>query len=122
VQLGSLTFNNHGLQDAKGKDEFELEVDDFYFEPTFIQGNPGQKLELEIENEGKVEHNFSLEAQQIDQNIAPDGKIEVDVTFPQSGVVRFYCKFHAGQGMNGELLAGAAQPQPVSAPSKELGY
>lgn len=123
VQLGSLTFNNRGLQDARGKDGLELEADDFYFRPTFIQGTPGQKLKLEIANEGKVQHNFSLEAQQIDQNIAPDGTIEVEVTVPPSGALRFFCKFHVGQGMNGELLAGDAQPQPVSAtPGAGPGY
>ncbi|MCC7105074.1 MAG: cupredoxin domain-containing protein [Chloroflexi bacterium] len=115
LQLGSLAFNNRGLENATGKDELELEADDFYFRPTFIRGRPGQKLKLEIENEGRVQHNFSLEAQRIDQNIAPDGKLEVEVTFPASGALRFYCKFHAGQGMNAELLAGDAQPQPVPA-------
>jgi plastocyanin len=40
--------------------------------------------------------------------------VVVEITFPSSGVVRFFCKFHMSRGMNGELLTGDAQPQAVS--------
>ncbi|MCC6179324.1 MAG: cupredoxin domain-containing protein [Chloroflexi bacterium] len=114
VRLGSFTFNNHGLKDARGTDELELEADDFYFEPTFVRGTPGQKLTLEIENEGAAEHTFTIPGQQIDTVLQPGGKADVAVTVPNSGALRFYCRFHTSLGMNGELLAGDAPPQPVS--------
>jgi plastocyanin len=113
-QLGSFTFQDHGTRDVKGLNELDLEADDFYFSPTFLQGAPGQRLKLTVENEGASEHNLSLDGQGIDTDIPPDGKADVEVTFPASGALRFFCKYHAGQGMNGELLAGDATPQPVS--------
>jgi plastocyanin len=113
-QLGSFTFQDHGTRDVKALNELDLEADDFYFSPTFLQGAPGQKLKLTVENEGQAQHNLSLGGQGIDTDIPPDGKAEVEVTFPASGALRFFCKYHADQGMNGELLAGDATPQPVS--------
>jgi plastocyanin len=113
IKLGNFSYADHGTRDASGKSEFELEADSFYFGPTFLKGTPGQKLKLEIENEVQTTHNFSLSAQQIDKDIPGKGKVEVEVTFPQSGALRFFCKFHTGQGMNGQLLVGNATPQAL---------
>jgi plastocyanin len=112
--LGTLTFTDHGTKDVKGKSDVEFEADSNYFAPTFLRGNPGQKLTLKVENESSTLHNFSLTAQQVDQDLPGKGKAEIVVTFPQSGVVRFFCKIHADQGMNGELLVGDAAPQAAS--------
>jgi hypothetical protein len=74
----------------------------------------GQRLALEVENESGTLHNLSIPEQQVDQNILPKGTVKVEVTIPPSGAVRFFYKFHAPLGMNGELLAGEARPQAVS--------
>jgi plastocyanin len=111
---GDLTFSDHGTKDVKGKGEVDLEADNYYFEPTFIRGTPGQKLKLEIENHSATLHNFSIPEQNIDVNIPRKGKVVVEVAFPPSGAVRFFCKFHASRGMNGELLTGGAKPEVVS--------
>ncbi len=114
MTLGDLTFSNHGTKDVKGQGELGLEADNYYFEPTFLRGIPGQKLKLEIENDSAALHNFSIPEQNIDVNIPRKGKVVVEITFPPSGAVRFFCKFHASRGMNGELLAGDAKPQAAS--------
>jgi YVTN family beta-propeller protein len=114
ITLGDLTFSDHGTKEVKGQAEMDLEADDYYFEPTFLRGAPGQKLTLEIENESGTLHNFSIPDQHIDQDIPPKGKVKVEVTIPPSGAVHFLCKFHTALGMNGELLAGDAAPQSVS--------
>jgi len=114
IKLGDLTFSNHGTKDVKGQSELDLEADNYYFGPTFLRGKPGQKLKLEIENESGTRHNFSIPDQHLDLNIPPKGKVVVEIAFPSSGVVRFFCKFHSAKGMNGELLTGDAKPQPVS--------
>ncbi len=114
IKLGSLTFADHGTKDVTGKTELDLEADDYYFAPTFLRGTPGQKLKLEVENESGTLHNISIPALKIDRDIPPKSKVELEIAFPQSGMVRFFCKFHAALGMNGELLAGDAVPQPVS--------
>jgi plastocyanin len=97
-----------------GQAELDLEADNYYFAPTFLRGVPSQRLALEVENESGTLHNFSIPEQQVDQNILPKGTVKVEVTIPPSGAVRFFCKFHAPLGMNGELLAGDAMPQAVS--------
>ncbi len=121
VTLGSAKFNDHGTKDVSGQDEIDVEADDFYFEPTFLKGKPGQTIKLELENESSTLHNITVKGQQIDKDIPANGKTEVEVTFPQSGAVWFYCKYHQASGMNGELLSGNATPQPVSGSASSTG-
>jgi hypothetical protein len=65
ITLGDLTFSNHGTKDLKGQGELDLEADNYYFEPTFLRGSPGQKLKVEIENESGTRHNFSIPDQHL---------------------------------------------------------
>ncbi len=44
-------------------------------------------------------------------DIRPEGKVVVEVTFPPSGLVRFFCRFHSALGMEGELMTGNATPR-----------
>jgi plastocyanin len=111
LSLGNVPFNNHGTKTVTGTAELELEVDSFYFQPTFLRGAPGQ-LNLKVKNDSKDLHNLSVPRQQVDVDIAAKGSAEIKATFPTSGVVQFLCKYHTGRGMNGELLAGNASPQP----------
>ncbi len=111
LKLGSRTFSDHGTRDLKGKAETEMEADSYYFGPTFFKGDPGQKVKITIENESGALHNFSAKSLGIDTDIPAKGKIDIDVTFPSNGVALFFCKYHATEGMNGELLVGSAAPQ-----------
>jgi plastocyanin len=70
-----------------------------------MAGTPGKKLKLELENEGNADHNFTLEAQNLDQDVDAGEKAEVTVTIPQSGQVSFFCKYHKQLGMAGALAA-----------------
>jgi plastocyanin len=106
ITVAGVSASDHGTADAAGKDELEVELDDNYFEPTVIKGEPGQQLKLELENEGSAEHNFSLSDQGIDQDVEPGETAEVTVTIPDSGEVSFVCKYHEQLGMAGALAAG----------------
>src|SRR5437879_9368616 len=108
ITLGGVTYDNHGTKDVRNLSKLELEADDYYFSPTFLRGRPGQKLTLLVESEASTLHNISIPALGIDRNIPPKGKVEVNVTFPSSGVLAFFCKFHGALGMNGQLLTGDA--------------
>jgi plastocyanin len=101
--IAGLSANDHGSKQVSGTAEVEL--DDFYFEPTVLKGKPGSKVTLTLKNEGKVKHNFDLDAQQIDQDIDPDKSATVTVSIPQSGQVSFFCKYHKSMGMAGALQA-----------------
>jgi len=111
---GTMTISDHGTLAVKGQKAIELEADEYYFKPTFLQGEPGQRLTLEIENESGTLHNISLPEQHLDMDIPPKGKVMVEVVFPASGAVRFFCKFHEALGMHGALRVGDAPPPAMS--------
>lgn len=102
MQIGEDTANNHGEVTVSG-DEQKVELDDFYFEPTVIKGSAGATVKLEMDNEGSSLHNFTLEDQNIDQDVEAGEDASVTVTIPDSGFLEFFCKYHRGQGMVGEL-------------------
>jgi plastocyanin len=99
--IAGVSANDHGTKTVSKRAEVEL--DDYYFDPTVIQGKAGQKVTLELKNDGKVEHSFTLDAQHIDKTIQPGADAKVTVTIPASGSVSFYCKFHKSSGMAGAL-------------------
>jgi plastocyanin len=105
ITIAGQKANDHGMKDVSGESSVELEQDNFYFEPTVLEGTPGQKLTIELSNEGSALHNFSIPDQSIDQDVQPDAKGEVTVTFPNSGTLVFFCKYHQSQGMVGALEA-----------------
>jgi plastocyanin len=87
--------------------EVELNDEDgvFYMEPTVLTGTPGQSLTIDLHNESQngTLHNFSLTEQSIDKDVQASEEADVTVTFPQSGFVEFFCKYHRSNGMAGEL-------------------
>ena len=87
----------------------ELELYDFRFDPKRIKGEPGQKVTLELKNEGKTEHNFSVDSLHIDKDLEAGKKETVSLTLPKSGTLQFYCQYHkASHGMVGQLSTGGA--------------
>jgi plastocyanin len=101
--IAGVHANDHGTKAVEDNGKTEVELDDFYFEPTVLEGKPGQKVTLELKNEGDTEHTFTIDSENVDQELGPGEEAEVDVTIPKSGVVSFYCKFHKSDGMAGAL-------------------
>ncbi len=64
-----------------------------------------------VDSEASTLHNISIPALGIDKDIPPEGKVEVAVTFPASGVLAFFCKFHGPLGMNGQLMVHDVAPR-----------
>ena len=81
-----------------------MEADDYYFGPTFLRGKPGQRVRLRIENESSTLHNITIPALRIDRDIPPNGKAEVEVTFPRAGNVP------SATGARGYRVLGALTP------------
>jgi plastocyanin len=106
ITIGSDQANDHGTEDATGKSSFEIEADNdegFYFKPTILTGSASQSITLKIKNEGSVPHNFSIESLGVDVTVEPGSSQQVDVKFPATGTVEFFCSFHRSLGMVGEL-------------------
>ena len=102
--IGGVQAESHGTKDVSGETgKVEIEMYDNYFEPTILEGKPGQKVTMELKNEGKVAHTFTISEQSVDQEVQPADEAEADVTFPESGELTFVCKFHEGSGMVGAL-------------------
>ena len=112
INAAGVQANDHGSKSASGKTKVEL--DDYYFEPTVLKGSPGQKITLELENEGSAEHTFTVDAQGVDQELQPGDEAKVTVTIPKSGAISFYCKFHKDEGMAGALVANGSSPSSGS--------
>lgn len=101
------TVNNKGTKDISTKGatvSMELETDDFYFNPTFIKVAPGQKITLEMKNEGTVAHTFTSPSLGVDKEVPPGSKATITVTAPSSGNSAFFCRFHKDNGMQGAMF------------------
>jgi plastocyanin len=99
------TTNNHGTKTASAS--MEVELDDFYFEPTFIKAKPGEKITIEVKNEGKAVHTFtSTDLGNVDEQLAAGTSKKITITAPQSGQAVFFCRFHQSQGMQGAIVIG----------------
>lgn len=97
--------SDQGTKGVQNQTTLAVRANDYSFTPSILRGRPGQKVRLEIENESGTLHNISIPGQKLDKDIPPKGRVVAEVTFPQTGVVRFFCKFHSALGMNGELRA-----------------
>jgi plastocyanin len=108
LTIDGKTANNKGTADLSGMSTFTLKLDNdkgiFYFEPTVLKGTPGEKITLVLQNVGSTKHNFTLEAQKINEDVnTPGTSGKVAITFPQSGSLQFHCEYHQALGMIGEL-------------------
>lgn len=110
VMVAGVSANDHGSKQVSGRTEVEL--DDYYFEPTVLTGKPGARVTIELRNEGKVEHNFSIDAQHVDTDVEAGKDANVTVTIPQSGEISFYCKYHRSRGMAGALATSGSSGAP----------
>jgi plastocyanin len=107
VTIAGQEATSHGSEDVSGMDSIQLELDDFYFEPTVLEGEAGQALTVTMFNEGDAPHTFTIDELDIDQELQPgDEGVTAEVTFPDSRALVFYCRFHVGGGMLGGLSVG----------------
>jgi plastocyanin len=96
--------NNKGAAVISG-DSVDVEMDNYYFKKTFLKATPGSTVAVQLENEGNVTHNFSIDSLGIDQDVEAGAKATVQVTLPASTkAVAFYCKFHKSLGMQGAIF------------------
>jgi plastocyanin len=113
--------NNKGDKDLTGKTSGALEVNSFYFEPTFVKATPSTTLQLELSNVSKTTHTFTIDALQINEELPAGAKHTVAVTVPATGALRWYCRFHAGQGMQGSVYTKAGDPITNTPPTTGAG-
>jgi plastocyanin len=113
IEVDGETANYEGTEEV-ASDSIELEEDDYYFEPTVLTGEPGQKVTLEITNEGDEEHNLTIADQKVDEDTGPGETASVDVEIPDEGVIQFLCEYHTAQDMRGALAVTGSEPAPTA--------
>lgn len=108
ITLDGEQANDHGTEEVSEESSLEFELDDFYFQPTVLQGEAGQTITLEAFNEGDQTHTFTSDELGVDEEFEPGAEASFQITFPESGRVVFECRFHAGQGMRGAVEVAAS--------------
>jgi plastocyanin len=118
--IAGMATESHGTKDVSDESgRVEIELYDNYFEPTVLKGKPGQKVELELKNEGNAAHTFTISKQSVDEEIQPGDETETEVTFPQSGQLEFVCTFHQSSGMVGLLETSGSSSASTSTSSSK---
>ena len=94
--------NNHGTAKAEG--DLQIEADDVYFGPTYIEAEAGQRFSVELHNEGSARHTFTSDDLGVDLELPPGARRTISLTAPETGSASFHCRFHEGQGMKGAVF------------------
>lgn len=81
--------------------EVELELDNFYFEPTYIKAPGGATATLNLHNEGEAPHTFTIDALEVDEELQPGDEKTIEVELGTETRYEYYCRFHRDQGMRG---------------------
>jgi hypothetical protein len=63
-----------GTETIAGRAADEVEAADYYFEPMFLRGEPGQRLTLVVENESTTLHNLTIPSLGIDRDLPRRGR------------------------------------------------
>jgi plastocyanin len=82
--------------------EVKLVASDFKFDQTSLSFKSGDQVKIELNNTGKVEHNFTFEEANVDQDVEGGEDATVTFTAPAAGSFKFFCKYHPAK-MTGTL-------------------
>lgn len=104
--------DDHGTADLGDATTLTLELDDQYFEPTFVRAPGGVTVTITLDNRGDVSHTFTVDELGIDEQVAPGDAATVDVMLPDAGQLAFYCRLHVAAGMQGAfVVSGEVEPE-----------
>lgn len=97
--------NDHGTKTFTTQTfTLDLELDNFYFEPTYIKAPGASTVMVKLENHGDVEHNFSIEALNVDKDVEPKKGTEFELKLGTETRYNFFCKYHENMGMRGAFM------------------
>ena len=119
VALGAAACGGGGGGSGSGKSE--VGMSDYFFQPAQVVGGAGKEITIELTNTGTVEHNFTLDQQNVSKDVEPGEEGEVTVTVPKSGALTFYCKYHRARGMTGQLTSSTKPTSDTTTSSSDYG-
>ncbi len=89
-----------GGDDGAAATSVTLTASDFSFEPTDLTVAAGGTIEYT--NEDDVEHNFTAEEADLDEDVDPMGSTTIDLGDVEPGTYDFLCEYHP-EDMTGTL-------------------
>jgi plastocyanin len=96
--------NDHGTETFTDSNaSFEMELDDFYFEPTNVKLPGGTTATIELHNEGDATHTFTSPGLDVDEELASGATKEIEVEIGTDTRYEFFCNFHRDRGMRGSF-------------------
>ena len=98
--------NDRGTEELGSGTSLDMDLGDFYFDPTFVQAAPGTTVTVRLANTGKAPHSFTIDRPKIDVTVSAGGTGMATFQMPKSGTLAFYCTFHRVQGMQGGFYPG----------------
>jgi plastocyanin len=81
--------------------------DTMEFEPETITLTPGERITVDLRNDGNIKHNFSIDEIDVDQSLDASKAADITFTAPaEAGEYRIYCNVpgHEQAGMVGTLI------------------
>jgi plastocyanin len=73
-----------------------------------VKVSRGEKVTVELKNEGGTTHTFTSTALHVDKQVGPDKSAKVTFTVPSTGsAFQFHCDFHESMGMKGAIYTKA---------------
>ena len=94
---------SNGGGDGGGEAQsIEVTAANFAFDPTTIEAEPGQEIEVTLANEDDAEHSFTITDLDVEVEAAGGESADVSFSAPDSGSLEFFCKYHPEQ-MTGEV-------------------
>jgi plastocyanin len=83
---------------------FQVEAQDFSFAPETLTGEADVTMTFNVTNAGGATHTFTIDEIGIDEELEAGATVEFDAALPAvAGTLRFYCRFHESQGMEGTI-------------------
>jgi plastocyanin len=94
--------------DGGGGRAVTVTASNFSFDPTSIDAEAGEELEITLANDDSVGHSITIEDPSFEIEADAGAQTSGSFTVPESGGVEFFCKFHPDQmtGTIGAMDAG----------------
>lgn len=97
----------------------EVKATDFAFEPTAIEVEPGETVDVSFTNAGNVAHTLTAEDLDFDHEAAVGHEVRAAFTAPdEDATIEYVCRFHPSQ-MTGEIVVGGGSGSGGGGSSEE---
>ena len=89
---------------AGGADAVAVTLHDDEFDPASLNLDAGAEVSVEVRNEGRNGHNFTIDELDLSTGTVEPGRVVTATFVVPDGTTEFHCTFHPG--MTGEIVAG----------------